>query len=98
VTAVDGRFYKAREGLEPSEVDDGCVIYDEGNARILFLNPTAAAVLELCDGKSDLGSIASTLQSAFDLPEAPLSDIAVCLETLLSQGLVTDCSPSSSAA
>ena len=66
-----GRSYRAKEGLEPSEVDDGFVIYDESNARILFLNPTAAAVLELCDGESDLRTIASTLQTAFDLPQTP---------------------------
>ena len=93
-----GRVYRAREGLEPSEVDDGFVIYDESNARILFLNPTAAAVLELCDGESDLRAIASTLQNAFDLSRAPVSDVAECLHTLVSQGLVTDCSPSSSTA
>jgi hypothetical protein len=98
VTSAAGRVFRAREGLETSEVDDGYVIYDESHARILFLNPTAAAVLELCDGESDLKTIASTLQSAFDLPRAPVSDVAACLDTLVSQGLVTDCSPSSSTA
>ena len=98
VTSTAGRVYKTREGLEASEVDDGYVIYDESHARILFLNSTAAAVLELCDGESDLKTIASTLQSAFNLPRAPVSDVAACLEALVAQGLVTDCSPSSSAA
>jgi hypothetical protein len=98
VMSACGPIYRAREGLEPSEVDDGYVIYDEVNAKVLFLNPTAAAVLELCDGVSDLRSIASMLQSEFDLPHAPEADVAACLESLLSQGLVIDCSPSSSAA
>jgi hypothetical protein len=98
LTSATRRLYRARNGLEPSKVDDGYVIYDEAGARILFLNPTAAAVLELCDGASDLRSIASTLQGAFNLPKAPEADVAACLETFLSQGLVTVCSPSSSAA
>jgi PqqD family protein of HPr-rel-A system len=98
VTSAAVRICTARKGLETTEVDDGYVIYDEINAKVLFLNPTAAAVLELCDGVSDLRSIASTLQSEFDLPHAPEADVAACLEALLSQGLVTDCSPSSSAA
>ena len=98
MTSAVPRIFKAKEGLEPSEVDDGYVLYDEVNAKVFFLNPTAAAVLELCDGASDFKSIAATLQSEFDLPSPPEADVADCLETLLSQGLVTDCSPSSSAA
>lgn len=98
MTSAPARIYRARQGLEPNEVDDGYVVYDEANAQVLFLNPTAAAVLELCDGASDIRSIASALQSEFDLPRAPETDVAACLEALLSQGLVIDCSPSSSTA
>ena len=98
MTPAAGRIYKAKEGLERNEVDDGYVIYDEVNAKVLFLNPAAAAVFELCDGGSDSTSIASTLQSAFDLPLSPEADVAACLESLLCLGLVSDCSPSSSAA
>jgi hypothetical protein len=98
VTSAARPIYRARQDLDLSEVDDGYVIYDEIGAKVLFLNPTAAAVLELCDGFNDARSIALTLQSEFDLPQAPEADVAACLMSLHSQGLVTDCSPSSSAA
>ena len=94
MTPASGRICKAKEGFERNEVDDGYVIYDEVNAKILFLNPAAAAVFELCDGGSDSTSIASTLQTAFGLPLSPEADVEACIESLLSLGLVTDCSPS----
>src|SRR5580704_12815818 len=80
--------YTRIEGLDHNEVPDGYVIYDEVREKVHFLNPTAAAVLEMCDGESDLETIAAALQDAFDLPVSPKADIAACLESLLAEGLV----------
>jgi hypothetical protein len=98
MTKGAGQIYKKIEGLECNEVPDGYVIYDEAREKVHFLNLTAAAVLELCDGESDLDTIAAVLQDAFDLPASPTADVAACFVSLLSQGLVKPCSPSSSAA
>lgn len=98
MTADTAQSYKKIEGLDQNEVPDGYVIYDEASEKVHFLNPTAAAVLELCDGECDLDSIAAVLQDAFDLPVSPKTDVAACLESLLAQGLVKPCSPSSSVA
>ena len=92
------QIYEKIEGLDCNEVPDGYVIYDEAHEKVHFLNPTAAAVLELCDGERDLNAIAAALQDAFDLPASPTADVAACFASLLSQGLVRPCSPSSSAA
>ena len=88
MTQASERLYKARDGLNPNAVHDGYVIYDEASARVTFLNPTAAAVLELCDGGADLDAIAEAIREAFDLPEPPRPDVAACLESLVRQGLV----------
>ena len=91
------QIYEKIEGLDCNEVPDGYVIYDEAHEKVHFLNPTAAAILELCDGERDLTTIAAALQDAFDLPASPTADVAACFASLLSQGLVRPCSPSSSA-
>lgn len=88
MTQPSGPLYKARDGLNPNEVHDGYVIYDEATAQVTFLNPSAAAVLELCDGGADLEAIAAAMREAFRLTETPRADVAACLETLLRQGLV----------
>jgi hypothetical protein len=97
VTGGAGRIYRAKPGVTYNEVPDGYVIYDEVNEKVLFLNLTAAAVLELCDGVNDCASIAAALKDAFDLDAPPESEVAACLESFLAEGLVTDCSPSSTA-
>lgn len=96
MTQDSRRFYKSRDGLDRNEVHDGYVIYDEIKAQVIFLNPTAAAVLELCDGGADLDGIAEAMREAFDLSETPRADVAACLELLQKQGLVDICPPSSS--
>jgi PqqD family protein of HPr-rel-A system len=88
VTQASGRLYKARNGLNPNAVHDGYVIYVEATAQVTFLNPTAAAVFELCDGGADLDAIAEAIREAFDLPEPPRADVAACLESLVRLGLV----------
>lgn len=90
--------FRSVEGFDRSEVPDGYVIYDEKREQVHFLNVTAAAVLESCDGSRDLDSIALGLQAAFELPQPPLEEVTACLENLLGQGLVEPCPPSSSAA
>jgi hypothetical protein len=92
------QIYEKIESLDCHEVPDGYVVYDEAHEKVHFLNLTAAAVLELCDGERDLNTIAAVLQDAFDLPASPTADVAACFTSLLSQGLVRLCSPSSSAA
>jgi hypothetical protein len=96
VTQESPRLFKARDGLHPNEVHDGYVIYDEATALVTFLNPTAAAVLEFCDGGADLEGIAKAMGEAFHLPEAPRADVAACLESLVRQGLVEIVPPTSS--
>jgi hypothetical protein len=87
-----GRIYKRAEGLEPTEVPDGCVIFDKNREVVHFLNPTAAVVFELCDGAHDAVAIAAAMCDAFDLAAAPKADVEDCLASLYSQGLVAPCS------
>ena len=87
-------IYRRADDLETNEVPDGYVIYDNGREEVHFLNLTAAAVFELCDGKNDAASIATIVQNAFGLPVPPNGDIEACLASLHSQGLIA---PASSA-
>jgi hypothetical protein len=55
--------------------------------RGLSLSPTAAAVLELCDGRHDTGAIARTLSERFSAPAGAIErDVEATLRTLTAAG------------
>lgn len=81
-------FYRRIEGLVRNEIEDGYFVSDVARGKVHFLNPTAAAVFELCDGAHDAEAIASALATAFGLASPPKSDVEVCLASLRSEGLI----------
>jgi hypothetical protein len=91
VTAQEPQAYRRTEGLDWREVADGYVVYDERQELVHFLNLTAAAILELCDGKTNPDAMALSLQESFDLPDTPRADVETCLAALVSQGLISPC-------
>jgi hypothetical protein len=81
--------YRQVPGLAMTDVPDGAVVADAEGAALHVLNPTAAAVLILCDGNQNLRSIAQVLQEEFSLAEPPLRDVSACVEQLLELGLIS---------
>lgn len=83
-----GSTYRQTSGLDHHDVEDGCFITDFTRETVHFLNPTAAAVLALCDGTRDAPAIAQVLQDAFGLASPPCGDVEACLTSLAQQGLI----------
>ena len=62
------------------------LLYPEG---VLLLNPTGAAIVELCDGRHTVGEMVAILAVRYNSPPERLSvDIAEYLERLHGRGLV----------
>lgn len=78
---------RARD-LELSAVTDGFVVSRPGNDRIHFLNPTAAFILESCDGTIQGREFPDLVAGAFGLETPPTAEVEACLATLLSEGLL----------
>lgn len=76
------------DGLDVCEVVDGYVVYQAGNDRVHYLNNIAALVLELCTGGNSPGEIVTLLRSAFDLPDAPATEVNDILGSFAREGLV----------
>src|SRR5271166_6556471 len=76
------------EGLDIHLVEDHCVVFDSVGDRIHYLNPTAALVLELCDGNRTAAEIAALVQEAYGLAATPLDEITRCLSSLQEMGIV----------
>jgi hypothetical protein len=90
VTDAETRLQQSRD-LEISKMPDGYVIYRPSSDGVVFLNMTAAVILELCDGNLTLGDIRSILNEAYDLEAFPQAEFDACVKTLLDQGLVVPC-------
>jgi hypothetical protein len=76
------------DGLDIHLVEDHCVVYDTIGDRIHYLNPTAALVLELCDGKRPPAEIAALVREAYGLATTPLDEITRCLNSLQEMEIV----------
>jgi pyrroloquinoline quinone biosynthesis protein D len=66
--------------------DRHVLLYPEG---ALTLNPTAVAVLELCDGERTLAAIAATLSEQYSGADVR-DDVQELLEAIAQRGLVVD--------
>lgn len=76
---------KTRLRLDPA-TGKPTLLYPEG---VLLLNPSAAAILELCDGARTMDDIVSVLATRFNSPETSIRpDVAQCLQELSGKGLV----------
>ena len=76
------------QGLEINTVADGYIVYHTEYNRVHFLNPTATLILELCDGRHTEADFPKLVQSAFGLPAPPIEEVANCLKTLRTEGLI----------
>jgi hypothetical protein len=83
-------FNQKRPSSAMAEMSDGYIFYDAPAGQVYFLNLTAAAVFELCDGTTSAAAIAETLKESFDLLEPPVDAVNDCLEGLASAGLVEE--------
>jgi hypothetical protein len=76
------------DGIDVNEVADGYVVYDPERDRVHYLNHTAALVLEFCTGENEPDEIVRMVQAAYDLPDAPDTEVRECLAQLRAEGLV----------
>ena len=75
-------------GIEVRDAPDGVVVYDARRDRLHYLNPTAALLLECCDGTVRVTELPGLLAMAFALPDPPTADVHECLLKLLDEGLL----------
>ena len=83
-----GEFAKKIEGLEVQVIGDRVVVYEMVSNRLHYLNPTAALILELCDGNRSAEELARLLQEAYCLEQAPVDEVVNGLATLRKSGIV----------
>ncbi|MBN1422742.1 MAG: HPr-rel-A system PqqD family peptide chaperone [Planctomycetes bacterium] len=82
----------AREDLVIRELDEEVIVFDPATSNAHTLNPTAAAILLLCDGSRDGDEIAREVARTFSIDEARANaDVAKTLQELRDRGLIEPC-------
>jgi hypothetical protein len=92
----DALGYRQVSGLEINQTPDGWVIYQKETDRVHFLNPTAALIFELCNGRHTVMEMETILSTAFALSAPMTQKVDLCVSSLVDQGLVTPCLSSQS--
>ena len=64
------------------------MIYRPETDRVHYLNHTAVLILELCNGRNTPARIATLLQHAYGLSEAPEEEVADTLVKMTEEGLI----------
>jgi hypothetical protein len=74
--------------LEVHEVPDGYIVYQTERDRVHYLNTSAAAIFEFCNGQHDAATIVARVADAFELGPSGRAEIRAALDSLLQEGLV----------
>ncbi len=86
-----------RQGAAAVELDDNVALYDEVGQLLILLNPSAAAVWELCDGRTTLDEMVRELADALGANGADAAtmseDVRLTVRKLADLGLVVDAEP-----
>jgi len=92
MTNENAMHYVQASGLEITHMSDGWVIYRQETDRVHFLNPTAALVFELCNGRHTIAEMDAILSTAYALSAPPSDEIRTCISKLVAEGLIAPCS------
>ena len=70
---------------------EGWAIYDASTSAVHFLNDSARAIWELCDGKTTIEEMAKAISELTGLSAADAkSDVTATIKSLCSLGLTAD--------
>lgn len=82
---MNDKIPQVRDDFQLEEMDGEMLLYSPKSARSLYLNPTASAIWQLCDGKNSVGEIIALLREAYpDSAEDIEKDVHQSIESFIS--------------
>ena len=88
-----------RAGCVAVELDDNVALYDDVGQLLILLNPSAAAVWDLCDGETTVDDMVQALTSLHPDQAAEIGgDVQLTVDKLGELGLVVDAAAGADAA
>lgn len=70
-----------KSGYRLEELDGELLLYHPTRTTIMYCNPTASLIWQLCDGERTVAQIVALLSTAYDQPaERMIDDVTTILE------------------
>jgi hypothetical protein len=80
---------RRRDDVQSAVIDNEIVLLDSKGSQAGYLNATAAAIWQLCDGTRSAADIAATLAQLVDQPaDSLVADVEQTIETLEAAGVL----------
>jgi hypothetical protein len=71
-----------KSGVSMEEMDGDLILFNPASEKVLYFNPSAAVVWQLCDGTRSVGEIAAILAEAYpDAAEKMQEQVSAVVET-----------------
>ena len=83
----DKNIYEKSRDIDFSEVEDGYVAFNDEAGNVIYLNFSAAAILEICETPLSAEQIYQSFQKGGGA-KIDLADVQRCLATLVEHGLL----------
>lgn len=78
---------KPRRGFDMEEVDGEVLLYRAASKKMIYLNDSASAIWQLCDGERKVSDIVEVLAGAYpDARAAVTADVRDALDMLVREG------------
>lgn len=85
-------IFKRNEGLILEEVDGAYLLMNDSDTvgRGVYISNTAVDIFNLCDGKNTQKDLIETIMNEYEVDyETCSKDVENCLESLVSEGIIT---------
>ena len=80
---------RQKAGYQLEALDGELLLYHVSDTKILYLNPTASLIWQLCDGERTVGDIVAVLGDAYpEVGDALLGDVEAALAELSEQAVI----------
>ena len=85
-------IFKRNDGLILEEVDGSYLLMSESDAegKGVYISNTAVDIFNLCDGKHTKNDLVETIMDEYEVDyETCSKDVENCLQSLVSEGIIT---------
>jgi hypothetical protein len=80
---------RQQRGFRLETLESELLLYDPGQTKTIYLNPTASLIWQMCDGKHTVDEIIALLQESYpDAAEGIPRDVAAALDQFSEHGAI----------
>jgi Coenzyme PQQ synthesis protein D (PqqD) len=77
------------DGVHFEEMAGESLLFNEANKKTIYLNESASAIWQLCDGRRSIAELVDLIREAYSDPEHDFAgDVSAALDSLFAEGVL----------